>query len=90
MKIRLAPRERGRRVCSGVRLLQPYAAKVRLAIAGKNAEALRVIGQLQKVSKQNYVSSYGLAEIYAALGDKQHAMKWLQPAYDEGAVDAIP
>jgi len=27
-----------------------------------------------------------LAQIYAALGDKQHAMKWLQTAFDEHAV----
>ncbi len=45
-----------------------------------------VIDQLQKVARQSYVSSYGLAQIYAALGDKQHAMKWLQSAYDERAV----
>jgi predicted Zn-dependent protease len=55
-------------------------------VAGKNAEALSVIDQLQKLATQRYVSSYGLAQIYAALGDKQPAMKWLQSAYDEHAV----
>jgi tetratricopeptide (TPR) repeat protein len=59
---------------------------VAYAAAGKNAEALSVIDQLQKIARQSYVSSYGLAQIYAALGDKQHAMKWLQSAYDERAV----
>jgi TolB-like protein/DNA-binding winged helix-turn-helix (wHTH) protein/Flp pilus assembly protein TadD len=65
-----------------------YMAQVGVAyaVAGKNAEALGVIDQLQKLATQRYVSSYGLAQIYAALGDKQHAMKWLQSAYDEHAV----
>jgi TolB-like protein/DNA-binding winged helix-turn-helix (wHTH) protein/Flp pilus assembly protein TadD len=65
-----------------------YMAQVGVAYAaaGKNAEALRVSDQLQKVARRSYVSSYGLAQIYAALGDKQHAMKWLQSAYDERAV----
>jgi TolB-like protein/DNA-binding winged helix-turn-helix (wHTH) protein/Tfp pilus assembly protein PilF len=65
-----------------------YMAQVGVAYAaaGKNREAVSVIDQLQKAARQGYVSSYGLAQIYAALGDKQHAMKWLQSAYDEGAV----
>jgi TolB-like protein/DNA-binding winged helix-turn-helix (wHTH) protein/Tfp pilus assembly protein PilF len=65
-----------------------YMAQVGVAYAaaGKNAEALRIIDQLQKLARRTYVSSYGLAQIYASLGDKQHAMKWLQSAYDERAV----
>jgi TolB-like protein/DNA-binding winged helix-turn-helix (wHTH) protein/Flp pilus assembly protein TadD len=65
-----------------------YLAQVGVAYAaaGKNAEALRVIDHLRKLATQSYVSSYGLAQIYATLGDKQHAMKWLQAAYDEHAV----
>jgi TolB-like protein/DNA-binding winged helix-turn-helix (wHTH) protein/Flp pilus assembly protein TadD len=65
-----------------------YMAQVGVAyaVAGKNAEALGAIDQLQKLATQRYVSSYGLAQIYAALGDKPHAMKWLQSAYDEHAV----
>ncbi len=49
-----------------------------VAVRGGNFQA--------EVARQRYVSSYGLAQIYAALGDKQHAMKWLQSAYDERAV----
>jgi TolB-like protein/DNA-binding winged helix-turn-helix (wHTH) protein/Flp pilus assembly protein TadD len=65
-----------------------YMAQVGVAYAaaGRNVEALSVISQLQKIAWQSYVSSYGLAQIYAALGDKQHAMMWLQSAYDERAV----
>jgi len=65
-----------------------YMAQVGVAYAAarRNTEALGVIDQLQKVARKSYVSSYGLAQIYAALGDKQQAMKWLQSAYDERAV----
>ncbi len=65
-----------------------YMAEVGVAyaVSGRNAEALSVINQLRKVAKQSYVSSYGLAQIYAALGDKQNALNCLQSAYYEGAV----
>ena len=65
-----------------------YLAQVGVAYAGngRSAEARSVLGQLQKTASQRYVSSYGLAQIYAALGDKQNALSSLQSAYDEGAV----
>jgi TolB-like protein/DNA-binding winged helix-turn-helix (wHTH) protein/Flp pilus assembly protein TadD len=65
-----------------------YMAEVGVAyaVSGKKVEALSVINQLRKVAKQSYVSSYGLAQIYAALGDKPNTMNCLQSAYDEGAV----
>jgi hypothetical protein len=59
---------------------------VAYAAAGRNAEALMVIDHLQKEVKRSYVSPYGLAQIYAALGNKQQALKWLPIAYDEHAV----
>jgi len=65
-----------------------YLSQVGVALAadGRTTEALGVIEQLQKIRQQSYVSSYGVAQIYAALGDKQQAIKWLQSAYDEHAV----
>jgi TolB-like protein/DNA-binding winged helix-turn-helix (wHTH) protein/Tfp pilus assembly protein PilF len=65
-----------------------YLSQVGVALAadGRTTEALGIIEQLQKIRKQSYVSSYGVAQIYAALGDKQQAIKWLQSAYDERAV----
>jgi hypothetical protein len=34
----------------------------------------------------HYVSPYGLAQIHAALNDKEQSFKWLQIAYDDRAV----
>jgi tetratricopeptide (TPR) repeat protein len=65
-----------------------YLAQVGVAYAsaGRRTEALRIVGQLQRVSTERYVSPYGLAQIYAALNDKEQTLKWLQTAYDDHAV----
>jgi TolB-like protein/DNA-binding winged helix-turn-helix (wHTH) protein len=59
---------------------------VAYAVAGKKAEALRILAQLQKISSERYVSPYGLAQVYAALNDRDQTFKWLQIAYDDRAV----
>jgi TolB-like protein/Flp pilus assembly protein TadD len=59
---------------------------VALAAAGRNQEALRIARELEKNSKKQYVSPYGLAQIYAALNRDRDTFKWLQTAYDDHAV----
>jgi eukaryotic-like serine/threonine-protein kinase len=71
---------------SGASPLYMAQVGVAYAAAARNADALSVVDRLQKEARQSYVSPYGLAQIYAALGDKPHALKWLQIAYDEPAV----
>jgi TolB-like protein/DNA-binding winged helix-turn-helix (wHTH) protein len=65
-----------------------YLAQVAVAYAsaGKKTEALQIVAQLQSISSTQYVSPYGLAQIYAALSDKEQTFKWLQIAYDDRAV----
>ncbi|HWX78836.1 MAG TPA: winged helix-turn-helix domain-containing protein [Steroidobacteraceae bacterium] len=65
-----------------------YLAQVGVAhaLAGRKSEALRVIAQLQTISGERYVSPYGMAQIYAALNDKELSFKWLQIAYEDRAV----
>ena len=65
-----------------------YLAQVGIAYAfeGRKADALRIVSQLQTASSTRYVSPYGLAQIYAALDDKEQTFKWLQTAYDDRAV----
>ena len=65
-----------------------YLAQVGIAhaSAGRKLQALQVAAQLQAISSTRYVSPYGLAQIYAALNDKQQTFKWLQIAYDDRAV----
>jgi tetratricopeptide (TPR) repeat protein len=65
-----------------------YLAQVAVAhaSAGQKTEALRIAAQLQAISADLYVSPYGLAQIYAALNDREQSLKWLQAAYDGRAV----
>jgi tetratricopeptide (TPR) repeat protein len=65
-----------------------YLAQVAVALAsaGRKSEALGIISQLQTLSSVQYVSPYGLAQIYAALSDREQTFKWLQIAYDDRAV----
>jgi TolB-like protein/DNA-binding winged helix-turn-helix (wHTH) protein/Flp pilus assembly protein TadD len=59
---------------------------VSLALAGEKKEALRAIRELQDISGKRYVSPYGVAQIYAALNDKEQTYKWLETAYRDRAV----
>jgi TolB-like protein/DNA-binding winged helix-turn-helix (wHTH) protein len=65
-----------------------YVAQVAVALAaaGRKTEALRVVAQLRTISSERYVSPYGLAQVYAALNDKEQTFKWLQIAYNDHAV----
>jgi tetratricopeptide (TPR) repeat protein len=53
------------------------------AMAGRKAEAQKVLDQLNAISKQRYVSASDQGIIYAALGDKDKAIEWLEKAYAE-------
>jgi len=55
------------------------------AAAGRRDEAHRVLEQLHELSKQRYVTPYGVARIHAALGEKEEALHWLETAYRERA-----
>lgn len=56
------------------------------AASGKTKEARQVISDLQDLSEsreaRRYVSPYTVAAIYAGLGDKDQAFKWLEQAYE--------
>jgi DNA-binding winged helix-turn-helix (wHTH) protein/TolB-like protein/Tfp pilus assembly protein PilF len=53
------------------------------AASGKRAEAQQVLADLQQLQGQRYVSPYTLAAIYAGLGDREQAFKWLETAIEE-------
>jgi Flp pilus assembly protein TadD len=56
---------------------------VAYALSGRRSEALEEIDKLRELSKQRYVAPYNLALIYAALGDKENALEWLDRAYED-------
>jgi TolB-like protein/DNA-binding winged helix-turn-helix (wHTH) protein/Flp pilus assembly protein TadD len=53
------------------------------AVAGRRAEALATLAELQRLAKQQYVPPYHLAWIYVGLGDKDKAIALLQQVYAE-------
>jgi TolB-like protein/cytochrome c-type biogenesis protein CcmH/NrfG len=55
------------------------------AAAGCRDEALKVLDQLFELSKQRYVTPYGVARIHATLGNKEEALDWLDAAYRQRA-----
>ena len=52
-------------------------------VSGKRKEALSALDELQMLAKTQYVTSYGVALVYAGLGDRDSAFKWLDKACDE-------
>ena len=53
------------------------------AAAGRRDEALKILGEQQRLAKQRYVSPYNFAIIYTGLGDKDRAFEWLTKCVEE-------
>src|ERR1700733_8661942 len=71
---------------SGGSPLYTAQVAVALAAAGRRREALQIAHELETISRERYVSPYGLAQIYAALKSDEDTFKWLQAAYRDRAV----
>jgi tetratricopeptide (TPR) repeat protein len=54
-----------------------------LAKSGQRAQALKVLDQLQELSKERPIAAYDIATVYAGLGDKEQAFAWLDRAYED-------
>jgi TolB-like protein/DNA-binding winged helix-turn-helix (wHTH) protein/tetratricopeptide (TPR) repeat protein len=57
------------------------------AAAGRPADARRILNELESRARQQYVSSFGMALIYDALGEKEPALAALERAYQDRAVE---
>jgi TolB-like protein/tetratricopeptide (TPR) repeat protein len=53
------------------------------AISGNTREARNVLDRLIRQSKSHYVPAYGIARIYARLGERDAMFDWLKRAYVE-------
>jgi tetratricopeptide (TPR) repeat protein len=52
---------------------------VAYAMAGQRDKALEIASQLEKTNEKWYI--WGIAEIYATLGDKEKALYWVEESY---------
>ena len=55
-------------------------------IAGRKKEAKQILVRLQGMSRDRYISRFLYAKIYAGLGDKDQAFKYLEEAYQQHAM----
>jgi tetratricopeptide (TPR) repeat protein len=53
------------------------------AVAGRKAEAQKILDDLKELSKHRYVSPFDFALIYMGLGDKDQAFVWLEKTFEE-------
>jgi hypothetical protein len=49
----------------------------------ESIKPLRRLDQLKERSRQRYVSPYHIASIYAAMSNREEALKWLEKGYRE-------
>jgi eukaryotic-like serine/threonine-protein kinase len=56
-------------------------------VAGRRAEAQKILSRLTEVSKQKYVSPRLTARLYAGLGDKDKAFESLEKGYDDRSLE---
>ena len=58
---------------------------------GKTAEAAKILGELELLTKKQYVPAYDLAVVHVGLGNKAEALRWLEQSYADrsGEISAI-
>src|SRR6266513_3504729 len=78
----IAQFERARAVAGGKSIVLSYLAQVR-ALSGDRAGAQKILYQLEKPAPPMFVSTWDLALIHLALGDKEKALSFLEKAVDQ-------
>jgi tetratricopeptide (TPR) repeat protein len=53
------------------------------ARAGKRDDAMKMLQDLDRIAADEYVPAYCRVVFYAALGEKEKALTWLEKAYEE-------
>ena len=56
------------------------------AVAGRRAEAQKVLDQLNELSKRKYVPARSRAYIYVGLAEKDKAFEWLEKSYEDRSI----
>jgi eukaryotic-like serine/threonine-protein kinase len=56
------------------------------AVAGRSAEARKVLDQLKAISEQKFVPAISRVGVYVGLGDKEKAFEWLEKAYEDRTI----
>jgi DNA-binding winged helix-turn-helix (wHTH) protein/TolB-like protein len=59
------------------------------AISGKTDLARQVLQELEGHSGEKYVPAYAIALVYSGLGENDHALSWLQKAYEDRSTSMV-
>jgi TolB-like protein/DNA-binding winged helix-turn-helix (wHTH) protein/Tfp pilus assembly protein PilF len=59
------------------------------AVAGRTADARKMLDQLNELSKHRFVGGVEVARIYVGLGDKDKAFECLKRSYDDRSITAF-
>jgi TolB-like protein/Tfp pilus assembly protein PilF/predicted Ser/Thr protein kinase len=57
------------------------------AVAGRRADAQKVLLQLDEIAKKKYLPGMGRAIVYIGLGDKDKAFEWLEKSYADRSIN---
>ena len=52
-------------------------------LAGRKAEATKILNELLELNKSRYVTPAALVNVYVGLGDKEQTFVWLEKAFEE-------
>jgi TolB-like protein/predicted Ser/Thr protein kinase len=56
------------------------------ALAGKRADAQKMLDQLNAISEQKYVPAISRVGVYVGLAEKEKAFEWLEKAYEDRSI----
>lgn len=72
------------RQITGTVMAEPLASLgYAYGVSGEKEKAQAVIRTLEDESREQFISPFFFAVVYAGMGDKDHAFAWLEKAYEE-------
>jgi TolB-like protein/Tfp pilus assembly protein PilF len=74
--------EKGVKLSGGSPLMSAALAQT-FGTAGRRSQAVEILDELTRLTKQKYVAPYFFAGIYAGLREDEHAIEYLEKSYDE-------
>jgi adenylate cyclase len=76
--------ERAVAISGGVSMFESQLGQA-YAMAGREADARRILARLYDAAKTSYVAPYHLAYVHTGLGEHDAAIDWLEKAYEDRA-----
>jgi eukaryotic-like serine/threonine-protein kinase len=78
----IAEAQKGVRLSSGLPTARGYEGYA-LGMAGRRAEALAILDQLEELSHQRYVPAIARVWCWLGLGDHERVLEWLENGYEQ-------